>query len=71
MQNQVRLVAGLNGATMIGFDMGVAFQMAEALQVDPAAVAILFPEIEAAAVAAFHEASRPDDGETGSGEAGL
>lgn len=61
MQNQVRLVAGLKGVTLIGFDMGVAFQMANAMAVDPTAVAIFFPEIEAAAVAAFHAAGGSDE----------
>jgi hypothetical protein len=53
--HQLRIIAGMSGARVIGFDLGVVMAMATALHIDPWIVAELAPVIEAAAVRAMNE----------------
>ncbi len=55
---QLRLVAGAQGAIVVGWDMTAALAMAAALGIPPLAVAELLPPIEAVVVRKLNEEAR-------------
>ena len=55
---QLRLVAGAQGAIVIGWDMTAALALATALGIPPLAVAELLPPIEAVMVRKLNEEAR-------------
>jgi hypothetical protein len=59
---QLRVVAGMNGAAVIGYDMTAALAMASALGIDPRAVVALLPGIESAMVSAMAKGPEDIDG---------
>jgi hypothetical protein len=52
---QVRVVGGMSGGAVLGWDMGAALQLGTALGLSPAIVAELLPSIEAVMVRKINE----------------
>ena len=55
LTGQLRLANGIGGATVLGWDMGGALAMANALGIDALIAAELLPEIEAVMVRKLNE----------------
>jgi hypothetical protein len=54
---QVRVVGGMSGGTVLGWDMGAALQLGTALGLSPLIIAELLPPIEAVMVRKTNESS--------------
>lgn len=59
---QLRIVAGASGGAVIGWDIGAALQLGEALGVPPLVVAEMLPPIEAVMVRKLSERGEAFDG---------
>lgn len=55
---QWRMISGMGGAHVLGWDMGAALPLADALGLDRWLVAQILPDVETAATAAMNEAMR-------------
>lgn len=58
---QLRTTNGMDGITVLGWDMSAALAMAQALGVNPLIAAECLPVIEAVMVRKFNEQSTADD----------
>jgi hypothetical protein len=60
--HQLRVVAGMGGTSIIGFDMLALFAMAQAVGLHPWLAAELLPAIESAAVGKMNDSRKVDTG---------